>query len=138
VTGTAGNAMSNATPSSASRPSPLAAGLRGRCPACGRGRLFSGFLDLAPACDVCGQDYGFADSGDGPAVFIILIVGFLIVGLALLVEFTWSPPFWVHAILWTPLVLGSAVGLLRPLKGLFVGVQYRTRAAEGRVRTAED
>ncbi len=111
----------------------MKAGVRGRCPRCGKGRLFAGFLELAPACDACGLDYGFADSGDGPSVFIILIVGFLVVGLALAVEVLWSPPYWVHAVLWVPLILGLSLGLLRPLKGLFVSVQYRNKAAEGRL-----
>lgn len=111
--------------------SPIRWGLRGRCPRCGQGRLFNGFLTLAPACSACELDYSFADSADGPAVFIILIVGFLVVGLALFVEFTWSPPLWVHALIWVPAVIGSSLAMLRPLKGLFVAVQFRTKAAEG-------
>ncbi len=114
------------------RPSMIGAGVRCRCPRCGKGRLLTGFLNLRPGCEVCGLDYGFADSGDGPAVFIILIVGFVVVGLALAVEMTWHPPYWLHAVLWIPLVLGLSLGLLRPLKGLFVSVQYRNKAAEGR------
>ena len=116
-----------------SRPTILAAGVRGRCPRCGRGRLFRGFLELAPSCDSCGLDYSFADSGDGPAVFIILIVGFLVVGLALWVEFAFCPPYWVHIAIWVPLILGLSIGLLRPLKGMFVAIQYRNKAAEGRL-----
>lgn len=111
----------------------MAAGVRCRCPRCGKGRLLSGFLTLRPGCEVCGLDYGFADSGDGPAVFIILIVGFVVVGLALAVESIWHPPYWLHAILWVPLVLGLSLGLLRPLKGMFVYLQYRNKAAEGRL-----
>lgn len=95
--------------------------------------MFSGFLDLRPACDNCSLDYGFADPGDGPAVFIVLIVGFIVVGLALVVELTWSWPYWLHAVVWVPLVLGLSLGMLRPLKGLFIGIQYRNKAAEGRL-----
>jgi uncharacterized protein (DUF983 family) len=73
-------------------PSSIEVGIRSCCPRCGEGRLFGGFIDLAPKCDKCGLDYGFADSGDGPAVFIMMIAGFVIVGLVLWVEFTWSPP----------------------------------------------
>ncbi|MCK0196439.1 DUF983 domain-containing protein [Ancylobacter sp. 6x-1] len=113
--------------------SPLAAGLACRCPRCGRGRLFKGFLEIAPACDQCGLSYDFADSGDGPVVFIILLAGTLVVGLALWVELTWSPPLWVHALLWTPLVLISTIGLMRPLKALLVAQQYAKRASEGRI-----
>ena len=108
-------------------------GMRGRCPRCGEGRLFRGFLDVAPRCQACGLDFSFADAGDGPAVFIMMIVGFIVVGLALFVEFTFSPPYWVHAILWIPLVIGLSLGLLRPLKGFLIAQQYRHRAEQGRV-----
>ncbi len=111
---------------------PIATGLKGRCPRCGHGRLFEGFLKLAPGCGACGLDFSFADSGDGPAVFIILFVGFVIAGAALLVEIAHSPPIWVHVILWGPLVLILCLGLLRPLKGVLVAQQYVHRAAEGR------
>ncbi len=107
-------------------------GMRGLCPRCGQGHLFSGFLTAAKRCEVCGLDFAFADSGDGPAVFVIMIVGFIVVGLALFVEFTFAPPYWVHAILWIPLIFILAFGLLRPLKGFLIAQQYRHRAAEGR------
>jgi uncharacterized protein (DUF983 family) len=112
---------------------PVANALRGRCPRCGRGKLFSGFLDLAPSCGHCGLDNGFADSGDGPAVFVVLIVGFIVVGLALVIEVTWGWPYWLHAVVWAPLIIGLSLGLLRPLKGWFIGMQYRHKAAEGRL-----
>jgi uncharacterized protein (DUF983 family) len=112
---------------------PSATGMRGRCPRCGEGRLFAGFLTVAPSCPACGLDFSFADSGDGPAVFIMMIVGFVVVGLALLVEFTFHPPYWLHALLWIPLVLILALGLLRPLKGWLIAQQYRHRAEEGRL-----
>jgi uncharacterized protein (DUF983 family) len=113
--------------------SPYLAGLKSRCPRCGKGKLFSGFLELATHCDECSLDYGFADAGDGPAVFVILIAGFLVVGLAVIVEFIWRPPYWVHAILWIPLVLTITLGLLRPLKGLLIAAQFHHKAAEGRL-----
>jgi uncharacterized protein (DUF983 family) len=116
--------------------SPVASGLHGRCPRCGQGRLFTGYLSVAPRCEVCGLDFSFADSGDGPAVFIMLIVGFIVVGLALFVEFTFEPPFWVHIVLWVPLVLILALGLLRPLKGVMIAQQYRHKAEEGRLDAA--
>jgi uncharacterized protein (DUF983 family) len=112
---------------------PTQSGLRGLCPRCGQGRLFKGFLDLQPRCQVCGLDFSFADSGDGPAVFIMMIVGFIVVGLALFVEFTFAPPFWVHALLWIPLILILALGMLRPLKGFMIAQQYRHRAEPGRI-----
>ncbi|MFN4229981.1 DUF983 domain-containing protein [Parvibaculum sp.] len=114
-------------------PSSIEVGLRGCCPRCGQGKLYKGFLDLAPRCEVCGLDYSFADSGDGPAVFIMMIAGFVIVGLVLWVEFTWSPPYWVHALLWIPLTLALTIGLIRPLKGWLVAQQFRHKAEEGRL-----
>jgi uncharacterized protein (DUF983 family) len=113
--------------------SPVEVGARGRCPCCGKGRLFDGYLATAERCDVCGLDYGFVDSADGPAVFIIMVVGFLVVGLALLTEVWWSPPLWLHVVLWTPLILVLTIGLLRPLKGVLIALQYRNKAAEGRL-----
>jgi uncharacterized protein (DUF983 family) len=114
-------------------PQPVSNGWRGRCPRCGEGRLFEGFLTVAPRCANCGLDFDFADAGDGPAVFIMMIVGFVVVGLALVVEFTFHPPYWLHAVIWIPLVLGLSIGLLRPLKGLMIAQQYRHRAEQGRV-----
>lgn len=113
--------------------SPVAAGLSCRCPRCGRGPLFKGFLDLAPKCTACGLDYDFADAGDGPAVFVILFAGFIVVALAFFVEARFEPPMWVHALLWIPLILVVTLGLLRPLKALMVALQYRNKAAEGRL-----
>jgi uncharacterized protein (DUF983 family) len=114
-------------------PQPVSVGWRGRCPRCGEGRLFAGFLTVAPSCANCGLDFAFADSGDGPAVFIMMIVGFIVVGLALVVEFTFHPPYWLHALIWVPLVLGLSIGLLRPLKGLMIAQQYRHRAGLGKL-----
>jgi uncharacterized protein (DUF983 family) len=115
---------------------PTATGMRGRCPRCGEGKLFKGFLDIQPRCQSCGLDFSFIDSGDGPAVFVIMIVGFIVVGLALVVEFTFQPPYWVHVVLWVPLVLGLSFGLLRPLKGLMIALQYRHKAEQGRIEEA--
>jgi uncharacterized protein (DUF983 family) len=107
-------------------------GLACRCPHCGRGKLFQGFLTLRPRCEVCGLDYGFADSGDGPAVFIMLLAGFIVVGAALVTEALYHPPYWVHAALWLPLILILTLGPLRPMKGLMIALQYHHKAAEGR------
>jgi uncharacterized protein (DUF983 family) len=111
---------------------PAASGLAGRCPRCGEGRLFSGFITVAPACSVCKLDYKFADAGDGPAVFVILIAGFVVVGLALFVEIAYEPPIWLHMLVFLPLTLIVCLGMLRPLKGLMIGLQYRNRAEQGR------
>ena len=112
---------------------PVAAGLKGRCPRCGEGRLFSGYLSVGKRCGNCGLDYSFADAGDGPAVFVILIIGFVVVGLALWMEVTLSPPMWVHFLLWVPLTLVLALTALRLIKGILITLQYRNRAAEGRL-----
>lgn len=107
-------------------------GLRCRCPRCGEGALLQGFLTLRPRCETCGLDYGFADAGDGPAVFVILLAGFVVVFAALLVEFIYKPPYWLHAALWLPLILFTTLAPLRPLKGLLIALQYHHKAAEGR------
>jgi uncharacterized protein (DUF983 family) len=115
-----------------SPPPPVSTGLRGRCPRCGQGRLFSGFLAVRPSCESCGLDFAFADSGDGPAFFVMSIVGIVVVALALWTEFTYEPPLWVHAALWLPLSTILSLGMVRPLKGLMVAVQYANKAEEGR------
>jgi uncharacterized protein (DUF983 family) len=112
--------------------SPFATGLACRCPRCGKGRLFQGFLTIRPRCEVCGLDFAFADSGDGPAVFIIFFAGLVVVGSALVVEILFEPPFWLHALLWGPLILAVTLLPLRPMKGLMVALQYHHQAAEGR------
>jgi uncharacterized protein (DUF983 family) len=114
-------------------PLPIARGLRGRCPRCGEGKLFNGFLTLRPACERCGLDYGFADAGDGPAVFVILIGGFIVVFAALVTEIVYQPPYWVHAALWVPLILIVTLAPLRLIKGLLIALQYHHKAAEGRL-----
>jgi uncharacterized protein (DUF983 family) len=111
---------------------PIGRGLMGRCPRCGKGKLFRGFLSLAPSCAHCGLDYSFADAGDGPAVFVILIAGFIVAGSALVVEIAYEPPYWVHALLWGPLILITTLWPLRAMKGLMIALQYHHKAAEGR------
>jgi uncharacterized protein (DUF983 family) len=113
--------------------SPVRAGLAGRCPRCGQGRLFQGFLGLRPRCESCGLDFAFADSGDGPAVFVILLAGLVVVASALVVEVLYEPPFWLHALLWGPLILATTLLPLRLMKGLMIALQYRHKAAEGRI-----
>jgi len=110
---------------------PIAAGLKGRCPRCGEGRLFSGFLTTGKSCSNCGLDYSFADAGDGPAVFVILIIGFVVVGLALWTEVTLNPPLWLHFIIWIPLALVLCLTALRLIKGVLITLQYRNKAQQG-------
>jgi uncharacterized protein (DUF983 family) len=113
--------------------SAISAGLSGRCPRCGDGRLFSGFISVAPRCEVCGLDYSFADAGDGPAVFVALFGGFIVLGAALWTEIVYQPPIWVHMAVFLPLTLVVCLGLLRPLKGVLIALQYRNKAELGRL-----
>jgi uncharacterized protein (DUF983 family) len=109
-------------------PSMLATALLCRCPRCGCGKLYDGLIAVAPRCAVCGLDLRAHDAGDGPAVFVVLLLGAVVVALAVAVEFIFAPPLWVHAVLWAPLVLGGSIAMLRPLKAGFVALQYRHRA----------
>jgi uncharacterized protein (DUF983 family) len=119
-------------PSQASSPSLLTAGLKARCPRCGQGALLGAGLALKPHCAVCGLSFDFADAGDGPAIIAIFILGFLVLGCALLVEFKLAPPLWVHVLLWGVVTPGLAVVLLRVLKATLILLQYRHRAGEAR------
>ena len=103
----------------------LRSGLDCKCPRCGRGRLFSGYLTVAHKCDLCGLNFEGQDSGDGPAVFIILILGFVIVGMATLLEVLIAPPTWLHILLWLPLTIGGSNGLLRPFKASTIALYYK-------------
>ena len=120
-------------PADAPIASPGSAGLRGRCPCCGRGRLFRGFLDVAERCDACGLDFRFADAGDGPAFFVSFAALIVVVGLALLVDAAYEPPIWLLMLILLPLVLVLCLGTLRPIKGLIIGLQYRNKAEQGRI-----
>jgi uncharacterized protein (DUF983 family) len=116
---------------------PIMRGLACHCPRCGKGKLFQGFLTPAPRCVSCGLDYSFADSADGPAFFIMFFSGFVVAGSALAVEALYQPPFWVHAVLWTPLILITTILPLRPMKGLMIALQYHHQAQEGRLRDGD-
>src|SRR5262252_8353670 len=99
--------------------------LKGLCPRCGQGRLFDGYIALKKQCPACALDYAMFDAGDGPMVFGILIVGAIVCGLALWVEFTFQPPLWVHAVLWTPLIALLTFVLLRITKSALLVLQYK-------------
>jgi len=114
--------------------SPLKAGLACRCPRCGKGRLFAGFLTVAPRCEVCDLDFAFIDSGDGPAVFVIFAVAPIIVILAILLEALVHPAPYVHLIVWLPLTVILCLLLLRPFKATMIALQYRNAAGEGRLQ----
>jgi uncharacterized protein (DUF983 family) len=94
--------------------------------------MFSGYLTLAPSCASCGLSYDFADAGDGPAVFVILVTGFVVVGAALIVEILYAPPYWLHALLWGSLAILVPLVLLRSFKGVLIALQFRNQAEEGK------
>jgi uncharacterized protein (DUF983 family) len=109
------------------RTSWLQAGLASRCPACGRGPLFEGFLTVRRRCDVCGADLSGQDSGDGPVAFIVLIVGLIVVFGALFAEVAWQWPIWLHMVVWLPLTVVLVLLIMRPAKALLIALQYRHR-----------
>ena len=107
--------------------SPYSAGLRCRCPRCGEGSLFEGLLTVRAVCPVCALDLRANDPGDGPAIFVILILGALVVIAALTIEMKFEPPLWIHALLWPIFILAGAVALLRPFKATLIALQFRHR-----------
>ena len=106
---------------------PVRDALRGRCPRCGRGALFAGWLKVAPRCAACGLDYSTVQTGDGPASFIMQIAGFIVGFTALAVEIRFHPPMWLHLVVWIPLVVALSLALMRPGRGLMIGLQYRNQ-----------
>ena len=113
--------------------SPLFAGLLGRCPRCGKGALFRSYLKVADACDVCGLDFSNEDSGDGPAVFVMSIVGFIVVPAALALELAVSPPVWLHMLLWLPLATILTLLILPPFKATLFALQWKHNAHEAQL-----
>ncbi len=113
-------------------PPPIPTGLRGACPRCGEGHLFQGYLAVRPRCEVCHLDYSSFDSADGPAFFVMSIVGLIVVGTALWLEISYEPPIWVHALVAGTLSIGLSLLLVRPLKGLLIALQFKNKAEEGR------
>jgi uncharacterized protein (DUF983 family) len=112
------------------RANPFLAGFRGRCPNCGEGHLYEGFLRVSPQCEACGFNLGRADSGDGPAVFVMLIAGFIAAFGMLITEIALRPPIWVHLVVWLPVAVVLCLVLLRPVKGLMLAAQFANKASE--------
>ena len=108
-------------------------GIACRCPRCGKGKLYAGFLTLRSRCETCGLDYAFIDTGDGPAIFIIMGAGAIVVAAALIVEVKYQPPFWLHAVLWLPLILATTLLPLRAMKSLLIALQFHHKAASGQL-----
>jgi uncharacterized protein (DUF983 family) len=119
-------------------PTALRAALGGLCPRCGAKTLFNGLVAFAPACRACGLDLTTFNVGDGAAAFLTLIVGGLVGAMAVTAQLAFHLPFWVHAILWVPIAAVLAIGLMRVAKALLLALEYRHRAAEGRIVTPDD
>jgi uncharacterized protein (DUF983 family) len=113
--------------------SALSAGLRCRCPNCGEGRLYRGFLTFKERCDACEADLTIADTGDGASFFVMFAALILIVPSAMFFEFAFRPPAWVHVLIWPPLTLGFCLTLLRPIKALLFALQWKHKAGQARL-----
>jgi uncharacterized protein (DUF983 family) len=113
--------------------SPISTGIAGKCPRCGRGKLFNGYLTVAKSCSSCGLSFSFADGGDGAAWFVMLFVCVVGVGSILGVEAAYSPPVWVHVLIAIPTLIILPLVLLRPIKGILLNQQWKTGAQEGRL-----
>ncbi|MFM9853781.1 MAG: DUF983 domain-containing protein [Sphingomonadaceae bacterium] len=114
-------------------PSTVSAALHGLCPRCGAKGLFEGVISFSPRCAHCQLDFSQFNVGDGPAAFLIMIVGGIVVALAVTVQLAFAPPFWVHILLWLPLTLAMVVGLLRLAKAALLILEFRNAAREGRL-----
>lgn len=116
----------------AQKRSPVLTGLMGRCYRCGKGHLFRSLLALHEKCPDCGQDFSEADPADGPAVFVMFIVGFLLIPLAVWMDFAFHPPLWVHIVVWGPAIVIASIVFLRLTKGILTNLQLYHDAREAR------
>jgi uncharacterized protein (DUF983 family) len=112
--------------------SPLSAGLRCRCPNCGEGQVFQGYLKFKTRCAACDADFSIADAGDGPAFFVMFAALIVIVPSAMIFELAFSPPAWVHALIWPPVTFAFCIALLRPFKATLFALQWKNKAGEAR------
>jgi uncharacterized protein (DUF983 family) len=110
--------------------SPIASGFACRCPRCGVGPLLKGLLKPAESCSNCGLDFRAAESGDGPVAFVVLLVGAAVMPFVFWVEFHFNPPFWLHLLLWPPVIIAGSLLLMRPAKGLLISLHLHHRAGE--------
>ena len=115
-------------PKKEGQPGIVSAALFGLCPRCGARCLFDGLTQFAPRCRACGLDYSGFNVGDGPAAFLTLIIGALVVILAITVELAWHPPFWVHVLLWVPLTAGAVIWGLRAGKSALLAAEFQRKA----------
>jgi uncharacterized protein (DUF983 family) len=114
-------------------PTLAAIALKGLCPRCAAPTLYKGLASFQPRCRVCGLDYSTFNVGDGPAAFLTFVIGGLMTGLAMWLELSREPPFWVHVLLWLPLTTVAVLASLRISKGLLLALEYKHRAREGRI-----
>ncbi|NQV94035.1 MAG: DUF983 domain-containing protein [Sphingomonadales bacterium] len=115
------------------QPDVLPAALFGLCPHCGQKTLFANLTKFSNTCRACGLDFGCYNVGDGPAAFLTMVVGAIILGLALALEANFHPPIWVHIMLWVPLTVAAVVGLLRVTKAILLILEHRNQAREGSI-----
>ncbi|MBA4010264.1 MAG: hypothetical protein C0481_00220 [Phenylobacterium sp.] len=113
-------------------PLPIISGLTCRCPRCGKGKLFSGFLKMAPSCEACGLDFSFADPADGPAFFVMTAIGMIVIAVFTWVEVVYHPPIWFHMVTVFPALIIGCLGTLRPVKAWLVASQFFHKAEEAR------
>lgn len=111
---------------------PIQAGLACKCPNCGQGRVFRGFLAFRTSCSACGADFTIADAGDGPAFFVMFAALIVIVPAAMIAQMAFSPPLWAHVVIWPPIVIGFCIALLRPFKATLFALQWRNKAGEAK------
>lgn len=119
------------------QPGLVPAALLGLCPQCGARTLFPGLTKFAPSCSSCGLDYSAFNVGDGPAAFLTLIIGALVTGLAMWLELTWHPPFWVHIMLWVPFTAAAVVWGLRAGKAALLAAEFKRHAGEAGIQSGE-
>ncbi len=116
-------------------PDTASAAIKGLCPRCGASGLFAGAVRFSDQCRICALDYSQFNVGDGPAAFLILIVGAIVTFCAVILQLSAEPPFWVHILLWVPVSAALVIGLLRIAKAALLTLEYRNRAREGRIVT---
>ncbi|MGV9007546.1 MAG: DUF983 domain-containing protein [Brevundimonas sp.] len=117
-------------PRAPARIRPIRAGLLCRCPNCGEGKLYKGFLEVTDRCAVCDYDFSHLNTGDGAAIFVMQIAGGIVVFGALFVQVAYNPPIWAMLVVALPLVAGLSLGLMRPAKGVMVALQMRNKAGQ--------
>ncbi len=126
--------MTGEAPAATPVPHPLQVALHGLCPRCGAKTLFAGITNFTDRCPACGLDIDGFNVGDGPAAFLTLIIGTIIMIGAVTLTLTLAPPIWVHLLIWTPITAIGIIGALRLAKGALISLEYRNAAREGQLK----